>query len=623
MSTLFVRYISSLVYVVVTAGIPLDVPCLVLLVILWSCNVLEAYGLASPVYRCMQQLSGILRNSPLISTVISLTPAKTVSPTRPKPYPKASRVSRTVKPQPPANLTVQVDRDAFHKLTQEHLQLHLQVKASKHNSATLRSRIWFLEDANEALRADITSRARDQEQLAGEKTALLGEKEALVRERDWIAGDRDRAVGENDALRTDLELLKSSKDGLVADVEDLEAQNEDLMDGKEALLTEKMAAEEKLARESARRRQAETQAKALQHERDALASQLASKQETLNDLMDESEVLEDELQATKRSLTDTERNLATLQTIHDGVLQELTTLKTKHNGALEAITELKAELETLLKSTSPICEVATLRAEFDTTKHSLIQFQQQHEQQSGALELCRATLHSTSDERDSLRDSLDALRARHHLAEDLEDTLLRTLEERDVEISQLEATLAGRDATIAAHETTLADQDATICTHEAALVERDIALADRDAALAQADAALAECEASFAERDATAASQDRKLVDLQTYVAGLEGVVRFLKLDASAAHLPVTPVKSAPRSHSTPTPPLSSSASPSRSFFCRITSNASSSTENIRMPSTPALPAPLMLPSRSSSPSSSPTGSPGSNMASPRRSWFF
>ncbi len=138
--------------------------------------------------------------------------------------------------QPLVNSIVQLELDVFHKINRERPHLHLKAEASDLNTATLRSRIWFLEDANEALRADITDHAYEQERMSSENTALLAEKEALVGERDWTAGDRDRAVQENDALRVDVELLKSSKEGLVADLEDLEAENEDLIAGKEALL---------------------------------------------------------------------------------------------------------------------------------------------------------------------------------------------------------------------------------------------------------------------------------------------------------------------------------------------------------------------------------------------------
>ncbi|TFK82984.1 hypothetical protein K466DRAFT_277688 [Polyporus arcularius HHB13444] len=385
-----------------------------------------------------------------------------------------------------------------------------------------------------------------------------------------------------------------------------------------------MTVEQKLVSEIGRRRQAENEARIMEHERDALAIQLASKQETLNELMNEFETLEDDLQVAKRSFKSTEHDLCALQTLHDSALEGLTTLKAAYTGALEDITTLKADLEALRKSTCPISEVETLRAEVEFTNRSLVQLQATLDEQSGALDLCRTTLRSTSEERDHLRDSLDSLYARHKLAEDLEDTLLQTLEERDVEISGLEAELVGRDATIAAHASALADRDTTICAYKAALAARDIALADRDATLAQADAALAVCQASFVERDATAAAQDRKLVELQTYIVGLEGVVEFLKIEASAARVPGSPVKVAPRSHSTSPPPdFATSASPTRSSLCRTTSTASWPMEKTSMPSTPQLPAPLMLPRRSSSSTSSPTSSPGSNWGSPRRFGFF
>ncbi len=53
-----------------------------------------------------------------------------------------------------------------------------------------------------------------------------------------------------------------------------------------------MTVEQKLVSEIGRRRQAENEARIMEHERDALAIQLASKQDTLNELMNEFETLE-------------------------------------------------------------------------------------------------------------------------------------------------------------------------------------------------------------------------------------------------------------------------------------------------------------------------------------------
>ncbi len=54
----------------------------------------------------------------------------------------------------------------------------------------------------------------------------------------------------------------------------------------------KLSVEQKLVSEIAKRREAENQAKIMEHERDALEIQLVSKQDTLNDLMNEFETLE-------------------------------------------------------------------------------------------------------------------------------------------------------------------------------------------------------------------------------------------------------------------------------------------------------------------------------------------
>ncbi|RPD53990.1 hypothetical protein L227DRAFT_567590 [Lentinus tigrinus ALCF2SS1-6] len=508
-----------------------------------------------------------------------------------------SRVSRSSKLS--ANPTVQLDLVAFQKLTQEHFQLHLKAKASERNTALLRERIWFLEDANVTLRADITERAKQQEQQANEKATLFEEKDALASERDWITGERDRIVAENESLRAEVQLLKSSKDGLVADMEELQAENEDLLDGNEALLVEKMATEEKLAQESARRRQAEVTVKCLQQERDTLESQLASKQETLNDIMDEADALEDDLQAAKRSLKDAQCDLATLQTTHTYALDEVATLK--------------AELEALCKLTCPVSEFEALRAELESTKDSLLQLQTQNEQQAGDLDLCRTALISANEERDNLCDSLEAMRGRYHMAEDVKAVLLKSLEEQGVELSRLEDALADREATIATQEIAIAALNASLAQRDIALTKADAALAQRDDALAKALAALAECEISFTELNAAVASRDRKIADLQTYITGLEGVVQFLKLEANAARSPGTPVKIA--------------STLSQASFCRSTSgsNAPSPTKaNTSTPSTPELPAPLMLPTRDSS-SSSPSSlsSPGSDAGSLGRSWLF
>ena len=264
-------------------------------------------------------------------------------------------------------------------------------------------------------------------------------------------------------------------------------------------------------------------------------------------------------------------------------------------------------------------EVDALRAELQTTKDSLSHLHAAHEQQCSVLT-------AANDERNSLRDSLEATRGRYHMAQDIQETLLKNLEDNDIEISGLEESLADRDAVIATHEATiferdaaLAERDASLAACETALAEHDvslaacdIALAERDTALTKADAALAACEASFAALDATTASQDRKIAEMQTYIAGLEGVVRFLKLEASATRTPGTPVK------------LASTLSQSSLWRSISGSSASQSPtkEAISPPNTPELPVPLMLPSCNSS-SSSDSGSPRSISASPRRSWFF
>ncbi|RPD73771.1 hypothetical protein L226DRAFT_561126 [Lentinus tigrinus ALCF2SS1-7] len=429
-------------------------------------------------------------------------------------------------PQLPANPTVQVDLVAFQKLTQERLQLHLKAKASERNTALLRERNWFLEDANVTLRADITERAKQQEQQAGEKATLLEEKDALVSERDWITGDRDRIAEENESLRAEVRLLKLSKDGLVADMEELQVENEDLIDGKEALLlvatfrqVEKMATEEKLAQESARRRKAEVTVKGLQQERDALESQLASKQETLNDIMDESDALEasrDDLRAAKRSLKDAQCDLATLQM--------------RHAYALDEVAALKAELAALRESTCPVSALEALRAELESTKDTLLQLQAQNEQQAGDLDLCRTALTVANEERDNLRGSLEAMCGHYHMAEDVKEVLLKSVEEQDVELSRLQDALADRDATIATQETTIAALNVSLVERDIALTKADAALVQRDDALAKADAALAQCEISFAELNTSVASRDRKVDDLQTYITGLEGPSVFLPL---------------------------------------------------------------------------------------------
>ena len=105
--------------------------------------------------------------------------------------------------------------------------------------------------------------------------------------------------------------------------------------------------EEKLARESTKRRQAESQIEGLQQDCDALESQLASKQETMNDLMDETEALEvrhvsvriipcvhlahlqDDLRSTKRSLKGVQDAMVTLQAAHTDALEEVATLKVR------------------------------------------------------------------------------------------------------------------------------------------------------------------------------------------------------------------------------------------------------------------------------------------------------
>ncbi|RPD73796.1 hypothetical protein L226DRAFT_613915 [Lentinus tigrinus ALCF2SS1-7] len=591
-NTLFVRH---LLYFLVTAGNPLDEVSLVLiLAVLCSRESLEVccilFKAVTRLQRCCELLWNVRPSSPF--------PTKTAPCPHPRAHHRPSGVSRPSKLSARANPTVQVDLVAFQTLTQERLQLHLKAKASERNAAILRERIWFLEEANVTLRADITQRAKQQEQQADEKAALVEEKEALASERDWMTGDRDRIVEENKSLRAEVQLLKASESGLVADMEELQAENEDLIDGKEALLAEKMADEEKLAQESARRRQAEVMVKGLRQERDALESQLASKQETLNDIMDESDALEDDLQAAKRSLKDAQCDLTTLQTTHTNTLDE--------------VAALKAELAALRESTCPVSELQALCAELASAKDSLLHLQAQNSQQADDLDLCRTALTSANEERDNLRDSLEAMRGHYHMAEDVKEVLLKSLEEQDVELSRLEDALADRDATIATQETAIAAREASLAEREIALDEVVSALSQRDDALAKAGVALAECEASFAELNAAIASRDRKIDDLQTYVAGLEGVVQFLKLEASATGSPGSPVKVA--------------STLSQSFY-RPTSGSrapSPTKANTSTPSTPEAPAPLMLPTRDSSSSSpSPVSSHTSDAGSLRRSWFF
>lgn len=109
------------------------------------------------------------------------------------------------------------------------MKLELQVKELTRNNGTLRNRIWLLEDGGKALRADITQRAREYDEL-------VKHNESLVAEENVIAGERDDLAAKIDILRAEKDVLQISRDALMEGMGQMEEEMDDLMKGKEALL---------------------------------------------------------------------------------------------------------------------------------------------------------------------------------------------------------------------------------------------------------------------------------------------------------------------------------------------------------------------------------------------------
>ncbi|KAI0744894.1 hypothetical protein C8Q76DRAFT_701604 [Earliella scabrosa] len=322
--------------------------------------------------------------------------------------PRPSRPSCSSSPYSESNPadTIQVNSAAFHQLAQDRHRLHLAVKELTRSNASLRDRVWFLEDNSKALRADITQRARQYDELVKTNDALGDEMEAVIAERNTVAADRDDLTAELEILRAEKDVLQASKDSLVEDLEQLQAEMDTVVDGKEVLLGEKIVLEQRLAQEVVRVCQDKSERTRMEEEKGMLEAQLAAKQDTVDDLMAETDALEDDLCAARNSL----------------------------QGAQRELTELRA-------STCPLSHLDAIRAELRAEADAHAQLRAKHEVQSGCLDLCRAALRLANEERAHLRGAVDRHRACQQVSDDLEDMLVGALQERSAEITLLKAKL--------------------------------------------------------------------------------------------------------------------------------------------------------------------------------------
>ncbi|KAI0737587.1 hypothetical protein C8Q80DRAFT_1211992 [Daedaleopsis nitida] len=398
-------------------------------------------------------------------------------------------------PTSPPLGTVRVDLDAFERLTQDRQRLHVKATQLEASAASLRNRIWFLENASATFRADITKHAEDYNELAKDHAELLEVKDALVRERDHVVAERDGMADKIVALHAENDTLRASKAGLTEDLEELQTETEELIDGKESIMVEKMVLEQKLALAEATAHKTTADLQKSQERRQMLEAQVAVKQEAVNDLMDELQGLKEDLRKAKRSWCDAQSEIDDLRSTNDAVVEESDALKI----ALETLrrtTVPRTELEGLQRSTVPKTELDALR---------------------------RATaplsdMHALTAELQATKDALDALRA-------AQDSLFRC----PVACTALRTSADALGRT----------------------------LAERDAEVAQLTAAFGACDARDAEMTASLAERD-------TYIAGLERVVEYLKLAPPS------------RSGATPSPP-SSSALPFLSPATPLSSSSSSS----------------------------------------------
>ncbi|KAI0780277.1 hypothetical protein C8Q74DRAFT_1264184 [Fomes fomentarius] len=214
----------------------------------------------------------------------------------------------------------------------------------------------------------------------------------------------------------------------------MEEEMDDLMKGKEALLSEKMALEERLVQETAKARQTVSELQRFKGEYQMLEAQFRTKQDTLNDLMKEMSALEDGLRDAKRTLADTQKNAEEVRLAH-----------------LEVVVEnevLKGRLAELQKQTCPLPQLQNTLDELRILTNAHEQEKQAHERlnvdhrvHSSCLDLSRAALRLADEERTQMRGTADSYRAYQRVSDDLGDTLVKTLEGRDTVIAQLKSAL--------------------------------------------------------------------------------------------------------------------------------------------------------------------------------------
>ncbi|KAI0737603.1 hypothetical protein C8Q80DRAFT_1276350 [Daedaleopsis nitida] len=377
-----------------------------------------------------------------------------------------ARVQISTEQSSPAQFSVspiQVDPDTYRQLNRERVQSHLKVKELERNNASLRSRIWFLEDTAKSLRDDVTQRAREYQELVDANGTLVAEKDEIVADREAYAADCRDLTQEVNLLRSEKKVLQDSKDFLVEDVEELQAEMDEMTKGNELLLGEKASLEEGLTRETSKRRQAQSQVKQLEEESAMIKAHLASKQDTLDDLMEEIEALEDDLKNAVQTAQEFQHEVENLRETTTHLLGENGLLKAELAAAKDALHEadelrkantvladekaaLTAELKSLKGSTCPRSHLNAARADLQTSNAALEQLRTEHQLQAGCLNLCRTALPLANEERAILRGTAERHRANQRVSEDLEDSLVASLAARDVQIAQLKASLERREA---------------------------------------------------------------------------------------------------------------------------------------------------------------------------------
>ncbi|KAI0708212.1 hypothetical protein C8T65DRAFT_740223 [Cerioporus squamosus] len=185
--------------------------------------------------------------------------------------------------------TVEVDADTFRMLVEDRLQLHHKVNSLETSAASLRNRILFLEKPSKEYRED-TGQSLDglEDAHAAEKRTTA---DALTAERKTAAAYA-AIVKERDTMAKEYAELRAQKDALAADLEALHtemATATTAFSGGKTILD----LEEKLTREAAKASRAASEVDRLQEELSVAKVELASKELTLDGMVDGIEKLVD------------------------------------------------------------------------------------------------------------------------------------------------------------------------------------------------------------------------------------------------------------------------------------------------------------------------------------------